>query len=284
MLPDLESQLAKRRLSVAALAQLIPGPAAEDVLLAVGSLAEGLANDRSDIDLLYIGRRPQLSGTLLEDGALPEVVLRTEHDIEVNVMFLEPPTLAALSDTLEKVFQGVGPTTGEPAFTTLSRNEVLLLHRIRVGVPLFGVPEPVRRRLLVDRLTDYLMLQGRMQHFALREDVLGQLTVGEVESAGFMMFFAMDHVVSLVLASVGETSPDSKWRVRLLRRHQAAIGVATVDGLCRYLTQGVKGELEIQNAIGFCDKVIGDAFNRRQDLVPLLAGLDEAITFVLNPV
>ena len=87
----------------------------------------------------------------------------------------------------------------------------------------------------------------------------------------------MDWLAASALASVGETNPHPKWRVRLLQLHRDAVGAEDADTLMRYLFQPLEPDAEkvVREAIAYANGLVGRILERHPQLVPALGVLNE---------
>lgn len=183
------------------------GLAAHDVLLAAGSLAEGLGTVKSDLDLFLI------TDLAAADGARDEVVLSTGRCV-IDVRVLPRPRVAALIARLANWAQGGWDPSDAAPF---SHDERVLLHRLAHGLP-WVVP--------ADRATDFRPPIGELsllklhvaRHAAktVQVDLEGYRQVGDYQTMAFASQKLLGHAIDGLLAGWGHTNPISKWRSRLL--------------------------------------------------------------------
>lgn len=282
--------LASHGLSLEALAREVPEGGPDQIVLLVGSIPCGLANALSDIDLLVIGSRNRSGSLVIAERGLQQIVYRLPNGLEVNTAFYDDRTLgehrAALLATLGG---GVERSWEEEAgVATLDPATLKLAHRLRTGIALRGDPGPLRAELSLDRLADYLVLNGRMEHFVFREDAVAQMHGGHMRSAVHHMLLALGHLATMVLASIGETNPDPKWRMRLLERHAGRIATGPAEQLAEQLADLLLGpgagdaQAWLDRAGQLADRLLGFALEQRPYLALLTGMLDERIRFDLS--
>lgn len=180
-----------------------------DILFLSGSLAEGLGNDQSDIDLILITDREDISFTSLSDVLLPVDTCV----IEVAVKRL--PAVDALIERFAKWSQNPRETRSAFAFNDHERK---LLHRIISGQGLYGDDALTR---LSERINAANLARHRLDwasHFTrnLQVDLAGFRSVGDYQSLLFAAGELLGHTIDALLAAHGYTNHISKWRARQL--------------------------------------------------------------------
>ena len=181
----------------------------DDVLLAVGSIVEGLGNSRSDLDLLFITPRHdsqtvQSSVTLVVGKCIIDVaILGVDAIDELFTRFEEWST------------KPWNVTHGAP-FTLEERT---LLHRLRHGLILHcGEREKVTSR--IPSVLDLARLKlhvARQQARTIQVDMAGYREVGDFSSLVFAAQELLGHAVDALLAGHQITNFTAKWRSRLLK-------------------------------------------------------------------
>lgn len=187
------------------------GLRSDEVLLAVGSLAEGLGNSKSDVDLLWITPRDE-SG-LPEKHELTLVVGRCVVDVRV----LRLAELEELLARFEAWAQRPWNTTHAVKFTMEERT---LLHRLIHGQLL----HEDQGGQLASRKPSSLALARLKLHIArhmartIQVDMVGYRDSGDFRTLVFAAQELLGHAVDALLAGYQFTNPVSKWRSRLLER------------------------------------------------------------------
>ncbi|HLL46536.1 MAG TPA: hypothetical protein VK399_07495 [Longimicrobiaceae bacterium] len=208
---DLEEYLGSRGVDPAALVDQVHakiGLLPEDVLMAVGSLVEGLGTTKSDLDLVLITSRP--SEQQPPGGELAVVVGSLLADVRV----LPASEIADLVERVEEWNRSPWDVTHATRYTTKER---LLLHRLIRGRRLAegagtgGIPWP-RVEVLAK-----LKLQVARQHArTVQVDMAGHRDVGDWRSLVFAAQDLLGAAVDALTAGYLLTNPYSKWRSRLL--------------------------------------------------------------------
>jgi hypothetical protein len=183
------------------------GLADEDMVLSVGSLAEGLGNSKSDFDLLLIG--PPRSG---EDGGTVAIVVGR---CLVDVRVLPVDEVCALLDRFESWSSGPWDLAHAAGFTV---DERTLLHRLRHGDRLHE-----GRRSVVDKRVpsvpdlSRLKLHVARQHArTIQVDMAGSRDAKDHRTLTFAAQELLGQAVDALLAAYGLTNALAKWRSRLL--------------------------------------------------------------------
>jgi len=190
---------------------------ADDVLLAVGSLVEGLASDKSDLDLLLLTRRD--GSELPEDGNIGWTAGRCLVDMRV----VEWSRIDDLVGRLKHWTGRAWNVTRAPKFTI---DERTLLHRLWSGVRLEWddgevPPHPHPEAHELERLKLHV---ARQDARTIQVDMSGLHSAGDHRSLAFAAFQLMGNALDGLLASQGLTNPLLKWRSRLLERVPDAWG------------------------------------------------------------
>lgn len=185
------------------------GLSAHDVLLAVGSIAEGLGNSKSDLDLLFITPRGESSPLLPDDVSL--VVDRCLIDMRV----LRLRELDDLLGRFRSWSQDPWSVTRAVKFTLEERT---LLHRLLHGHVLYkGKKDRVTSRMpeRVDLARLKLHVARHMSR-TIQVDMVGYREVGDYRSLVFAAQEVLGHAVDALLAGHQLTNPHMKWRSRML--------------------------------------------------------------------
>ena len=185
---------------------------AGDRLIAVGSLAEGLGNRKSDVDLLLLTPRPECA------AASPDEVRSFVAGWCVVDLRIIPAALAdALRQRLRDWARGGWTLTVAADFTG---SELLLLHRLGAGQPLWPAGDGDEDGDAA-RLADVARLKLHVaRHMArtLQVDMAGYREAGDFRSLVYSAQDLLGHAVDGLLAAFGLTNPTPKWRSRLLER------------------------------------------------------------------
>jgi hypothetical protein len=167
-----------------------------------GSIAEGLGNPRSDVDVY-----------LIVDSVAP---FKAEEAKFKSLMLGErivAPTFfsaAAVSDACRRVAAG----------ESVSAAEIDLLHRIRTGIALAREEafEALRSRLPEKEFIRLLVRSGETMLANIFADVAGTLEGGDLATCAFNSRALIDCAMDAYLAMRGDTLAREKWRYRKIER------------------------------------------------------------------
>jgi len=176
-----------------------------DSLIAVGSLAEGLGNRKSDVDLLLVTPRPQYA------QASPDEVLSFVAGRCIVDMRIVPAALAsALQSRLRTWTQSGWNLTVAADFTA---SELLLLHRLSAGRQLSPAPEAAQNDKDATLGEDVARLKLHVaRHMArtLQVDMAGYREVGDSQSLVYSAQDLLGHAVALNRYSAEIGKPDGQ--------------------------------------------------------------------------
>jgi predicted nucleotidyltransferase len=256
-----------------------------ETVLLVGSIADGLANELSDIDLLLIGDGELTDDFIQRDATSEESAVRLPSGQEINFEYWHTDKVKQLRERMIPNFELMEDSEPKGSFTKLTDSEVRLLHRLRTGIVLANgeVASYWREQMKLDLLPVYMLLHGIAMHFTYREDAIAQIQYeGDTLSALAMLRLAAEYISFSMVASAGETLPARKWLPRLLRRNQSVLGESRVNELLSYLFPNPQadGAALIANAADFFDTVIGENLDRCPDAQPVIFKLSGTVTFV----
>lgn len=195
--------------AIIALVDSTVGLGAGEVLLAVGSLAEGMGTSKSDLDLLLI--TPRGESSLPSRREVPLVVGRCLIDVRI----LRLVEFEELLTSFETWLQSPWDVTNAVDFTL---DERTLLHRVLHGRVLHkGKRERVTTRIPSRRDVARLKLQvARHASRTIQVDMVGYREVGDYRTLVFAAQELLGHAVDALLAGYQLTNPLIKWRSRML--------------------------------------------------------------------
>lgn len=183
---------------------------ADDILLAVGSLAEGLGNIKSDLDLWLIS--PRAEHELPPQDNFSFVIGRCLVDMQI-LKLLAIENLLTRLDTWSCTHWNVTHAT------KFTNEERVLLHRLLHGQLLFHknqcksvtVPRPIK--IDVARLK---LHAARQSSRTIQVDMIGYKNSGDYHSLVYAAQELLGHAMDALLAGYQLTNPLSKWRSQLL--------------------------------------------------------------------
>ncbi len=167
-----------------------------------GSIAEGLGNPRSDVDLYLIvdSVEPFKAG----EAKFKSLML---GDRIVAPMFFSSVSVA---DVYRRVAAG----------GVVSAVEIDLLHRIWTGIPLAHEQafEALRSRLPQKEFARFLVRSGESMLSNIFADVAGTLEAGDLPTCAFNSRALIDCAMDTYLSMRGDTLAREKWRYRKIER------------------------------------------------------------------
>lgn len=210
-------------------AVLSPLPREAGVLL-VGSVAEGLANRASDLDLLVLLEDDERAGdgsALDREFAFPSQsaveVLGQLRELEVNLETYRGESLGELGQAIHDLDALRRDPRSVPSLPVLCERDLRFWHRLRTGIPLRGF-ERVRRwqrDQRIDLLPSYVGVIYYITAFDYLEDAVSWV---EAEPDGLTALLtgrtAVEALILSALSCFGVTHPYLKWAPR----HVAALG------------------------------------------------------------
>lgn len=276
-------QLTQRGLAMEDLAGYVRPLDDTECLLLVGSIADGLGNADSDVDLMLIGRRGQSGGFSIS---------RPQHDIEtvlptaeaeVSVETFEAEQVSSLEPIMAAAAAAFENPEGADSVPVLNtQEEIKLLHRLATGIPLVnpGVVEQWRTRLRLDVFPEVFALGASILHFAHREDGLSHVLEDDYDTASVCFRSSASEAAAMLLASVGRTQPSMRWRFQVLRRHREELGAQHVDALIAAMLDRVSSREDVERLLTTFDAVLLRAAERLPRM--MAAGLRLAAHFPVH--
>jgi hypothetical protein len=186
-----------------------------------GSLADGVGNAFSDLDLYLISDR-DLSVHQVGPAIILELGL-SAIDLEV----VRPARVRAASNAVSQL-RGRDPRE----IFTVSRSDLDLLHRLSVGACLSGLAvfEPLHAAIDTAAICDALITEASAELPLQQMDLLGALDENDGPTASCLCASLIGFAVQAVLAALGETNPSAKWRWRKLRQRLATLDSLNLPG------------------------------------------------------
>jgi len=213
-----------------------------ECLALMGSIVEGLANEQSDIDLLYLGDGELKDKIVISfRNAYKFGVSHDENGYEINVEQLDGEALASMSEGMARSLYTLDhPREAKDIAVERDAMRLRMIHRVRTCVPLVN-PEVLadwRRRLRTDEFPQFLLHTHMENLLNQQEDIVGELQSGNFRSALWMAKTTYaPRLVAAMLAAAGETNQYVKWHFKLLERHRDAIGADLVDAVLGFMTR-----------------------------------------------
>jgi hypothetical protein len=208
-----EDYLALKRTSRVAIrdaARLLASARGQEIILAVGSVAEGLGNSKSDLDLLMISL-----DTGDRDRSEAECSW-VSGDCIVDMQVLSASDIRGLVNRLDVWAAEPWDVSRLAPFTAA---ELLLMHRLCNGVALSaGESEQNAHRLLPGREKVARLKLHTARHMArtVQVDMVGYKRLCDWHSLLYASQDLLGHISDGLLAAFRKTNPNPKWRSRLL--------------------------------------------------------------------
>jgi hypothetical protein len=263
----------RQGLSLADLDAALPEIAPWETLILGGSIPEGLANAYSDIDLLRLGHpeRHDRSGLPpIQADAAAIAFKRNMGELRVQVETVPIAHLERLARRMAAAVKELDHPETAPRVHAFNELDLRTIHRIRTGLPLRNeaVADVWMEHLHCNDLPRHTIAFLVAQYSNAREDVLGELKARHLESALWLLRHAVSAAAGALLAGFGETTPSAKWRVRLLQRHEAAIGPELARSLIAHLSGQDAGAPEacIDAGLAACDRAVRRALDAHPSL------------------
>jgi hypothetical protein len=172
------------------------------VCLLSGSLAEGLGNVRSDLDLF-----------ILEDSNSEEDFNFSIRDVVIDVKFLSRSNLDIYLSELESAWK----SCDDRVAYRFAENYSDILHRLLIAQPLTGDEENILKTTIDARfLSDILIRRSTILASALQTDICGLTEDGDTRTAISTAEELLGAAVDCLLGASGNTNPNAKWRWRKL--------------------------------------------------------------------
>ena len=178
-----------------------------DMLLVTGSLAEGLGDARSDVDLLLITPRAE--------GRLPtrdEIALVAGQTV-VDVRILRTGWLDELLARFDEWRRAPWDIVHAAPFDLADR---VLLHRLAHARTLWNDASRLAPRPAKEGLARLKLHVARQMSRTVQVDLAGHAETGDYESLVFAAQDLLGHGVDALVAGYGFSNPHQKWRPRLL--------------------------------------------------------------------
>lgn len=180
-----------------------------------GSIAEGLHNASSDLDVFVLVERDTDSSNRLGEADRFKAYHSNAERLEYSVW--TRPKVDRLRRRVQEAPIGSGT---KQVLEFLLESEVEFLHRLRVGLPVVepGCFSELQASFDFTRLARYLFENQRICVDDAFDDTVGMLTAGATRSAALRARYTLDCSMSLLLFARGVTNHKEKHRERLLQR------------------------------------------------------------------
>jgi Nucleotidyltransferase domain len=241
-----------------------------EALALIGSIVEGLANEESDVDILYLGDSPLKDKiTMQMDSSYTFGVSHDRRGREINV---EQLTTASLKDLGARVGSSLEVLNDlrkwKGHYIERNHNRLKMLHRIKTAMPLKNghVLQAWQEFLQSSKFHKFLCLILVQDLMNLREDIAGEVNAGKLESAMWMTRFLYGpKLVASLLASAGETNANVKWHFRLFRRYEDVLGTELIEKVMEFAyLDTARLEHDLLGKIAAINELVIDSIYSRQ--------------------
>lgn len=228
-------------------------PAQHETLFLAGSVADGLANSASDLDVYLVSDGPALGHSTTTRGREKNGTIGVVGDRDLNLSIVPADSLGGLREEFGRCLDSLSDPNGIVQFD--GENGLKLLHRLRVGIAIGDSDDALLalcEHLYCSRLPGYLMNLHGVAAVNRLADVVGEARDGNPESASWMLREALVHYAQFLLALDGQTNPSRKWLVRMLLQGgtHAEGKAATAELLTGPLPDPSSGAAEVRAKIG----------------------------------
>jgi hypothetical protein len=222
---DIQTFMTMKRLSFEKIENAIRaqvGLKVEDAALLTGSLASGVGNARSDLDVYLLTERDL---DAYQKG--PSIPTHCEG-VFIDIEWVPSARLKMLQQALR-----VDVASDLRNALQVQYGSLDFAHRLLVGVPLYNADRVEEAQRLVDReaLLSTLEAQGITGIEAVQIDILGAVEERDVLTASLLLGRLVGHINQILLARGDVTDPNEKWRWRHLTQLHRLGALPNVPGL-----------------------------------------------------
>ena len=219
--PPTAEQLVGAGVDIANLISSVVGEPDRCGCLLVGSMADGNANEASDLDLLLlvpdgVEVTAPSERVRIESGLLSEQLFY-QNGIEINIDIAQRSRVAPVSRSMLTLAPALYDPRSLKSIPLLAEVDLRFLLRLRNGIPLSGpaLIETWRDEFLVDVLPTYLTIR----HFVLIDEFSEDARSHPPSTAGFVSRIAAEHVLFAALSYLGRPPASRKWLLTEVARH-----------------------------------------------------------------
>ncbi len=188
----------------------------EVTILLAGSIVDGLQNEESDVDTLFVSPELQLSDTTMEQEGVQVKTFGLNHG-RLQVEYSSSEIIQELVDKIDITLRSDGNE-----LALLSVPERRILHRIVTGIPIHNPDRANELKKIVDkaRLATYTVISNAYEAESSLRDATGEIEAKNFASAVRMLQMGAEFLCLSVLGMAGETNQNRKWSYRLIRRNE----------------------------------------------------------------
>lgn len=182
-----------------------------------GSLAEGMGNSASDVDVYVVSNsEPTLQTSEVFGSARVAAQRLGQRRLAFEFWSLE--SADALATKLDALNLREGGEDELPIHRRLKDEEQLFVHRLRTGLPLSYGPAigELRRRFDFQKLAQYLLRCRIHEIDHWHEDLVGMTDDGDAETGIFIARELLNVACEAYGHALGNTNSRRKWRLKVL--------------------------------------------------------------------
>lgn len=243
-----------------------------ECLALAGSVAEGLANEESDLDLLLVGNSPDIAGLTLREERIEISTIVTPSGLELSIETYDTSEVERLAATMRVLVHCLDdPQSISELPIIYEEADRKFLHRIGTSIPLANgvLLDDHRKALRLERLPDVVALARVMDHFAHREDAVSHAVHGDWESASFALMRSAADIAGALVAGAGLTNHNARWFIELLRRAQPQLDGVNVESVIELMLTRVDEPGSFDRHVALLDELVVALAVRLPNLVPL---------------
>lgn len=182
-----------------------------------GSLVEGLGNPSSDIDIFAVVPALTDSMPAVKKGEDHFVQVYFSNSRRIDFEYWSTEAIALLRDKLQDAPIGDGTKNILDYFP---EHEVEFIHRLHIGIPVFGETYFSELQRMFDRfrLVGYLIENKRIYVDDAFDDTVGLMREGHLLSAAYRARCTLDFSADMLLYAYGISNHKEKHRYRLFLR------------------------------------------------------------------
>lgn len=254
-----------------------------DVLMLIGSVADGLGTPLSDIDMMLVGERRPDKDLVLRESDRERVIRRIESGHEINIEYWDWDRLKIIANKFSKSVFAINNPAAIDEIIVFDDQELRIIHYFINGILLSGKSRIFEDIFEKESLMDYLVMYFMTRYLALAEDSIGQVMEDDLECASFHLRMAIEFLIGAEISSLGYTHPHLRWRLKLLRKCKGEIGDEVFEEYMSFLSGGVgKTKEDIERGLKFAQSRLGAIFMRRPKVFVAAGALSDRMKFVTS--
>lgn len=195
-------------------------------IMLVGSIAEGLANPQSDVDLLLLVDSEEQIDRSVDAGwsfatgepYKPLTVKLFRHGVEYDIEVCVLEGARTLLDSVDALVNFMSAAGSAEGVQKLAVQDVRFLHQLRSGWPLANADVALtwQKRFRVQHLAVYAMINNFIGYMEYLEDVISAQSKGNMLDVANIGRICAECAAHTLLGIGGQTNPNRKWIAQLL--------------------------------------------------------------------